>query len=273
MQKQGDADGPGRLPRPESASDLHSAAGEEPAVGSASPVEVALAGGSPLRVGWFSFYFADQRWEWSAQVEQMHGYRPGLVTPTTELVLAHKHPDDAAHVAATLAEIHQSNGTLSTRHRIIDVGGRVHDVVVISERLQDRGGAVIGTHGFYVDVTPSGEACDDEVSAVVAQIAEHRAAIEQTKGMLMLIYRIPADTAFELLKWRSQATNVKLRALARQLPPDFLTLQYGESLPSRTTYDRRLLTAHGMIARSTVPAVPASPSRAVPSESPTRNRR
>jgi ANTAR domain/PAS fold len=268
MQTQGDADGPGPPPRPESAGMLHPVAGEQPAFGGASPVEVALAGGSPLRVGWFGFYFADQRWEWSTQVEQMHGYRPGSVTPTTELVLAHKHPDDAAHVAATLAGIRQSNGTLSTRHRIIDVGGRVHDVVVISERLQDRGGAVIGTHGFYVDVTPSDEACDEEVSAVVAQIAEHRAAIEQTKGMLMLIYRIPADTAFELLKWRSQATNVKLRALAQQLSADFLTLQYGETLPSRTTYDRLLMTAHHRLVTT---AVAASPSRAAASESPTRN--
>jgi hypothetical protein len=127
-------------------------------------------------------------------------------------------------------------------------------VVVISERLQDRGGAVIGTHGFYVDVTLSEEACDEEVSAVVAQIAEHRAAIEQTKGMLMLIYRIRADTAFELLKWRSQATNVKLRALAQQLSADFLMLQYGENLPSRTTYDRLLLTAHRRIVPGAVPA-------------------
>jgi hypothetical protein len=270
MEIQGDANGPGPPPRPNSAGNLHPAAAEELALGGASPVEVALAGGSPLRVGWFSFYFADQRWEWSTQVEQMHGYRPGSVTPTTELVLAHKHPGDAAHVAATLAEISKSNGTLSTRHRIIDVGGRVHDVVVISERLQDHGGAVIGTHGFYVDVTPSGEARDEEVSAAVAQIAEHRAAIEQTKGMLMLIYRIPADTAFELLEWRSQATNVKLRALAQQLSADFLTLQYGESPPSRTTYDRLLLTAHRRIARSTVSA---GPSRVVQSESPTRNPR
>src|SRR5258708_5919191 len=254
MQTQDDADGPGPPPGPESAGNLHATAAEEPALGGASPVEVALAGGSPLRVGWFRYYFADQRWEWSAQVEQIHGYRPGSVTPTTELVLAHTHPDHAAHVAATLEQIRRSNGTLSTRHRIIDVGGRVHDVVVISERLADRGGAVIGTHGFYVDVTPSEEACDEEISAAVAQIAEHRAAIEQTKGMLMLIYRIPADTAFELLKRRSQATNVKLRALAQQLSADFLALQYGESLPSRTTYDRLVLTAHRRIVPGTVAA-------------------
>ena len=30
----------------------------------------------------------------------------------------------------------------------------------------------------------------------------------------MLVYRVDADAAFELLKWRSQETNVKLRILA-----------------------------------------------------------
>src|ERR1700749_750097 len=56
-------------------------------------VHEALATGGPHRVGWFRFYFDDDRWEWSPQVEKMHGYLPGSVTPTTEMVLAHKHPD------------------------------------------------------------------------------------------------------------------------------------------------------------------------------------
>jgi ANTAR domain len=64
------------------------------------------------------------------------------------------------------------------------------------------------------------------------------------KGMLMLIYRINADSAFELLKWRSQETNTKLRVLAEQIAKDFLALSYDEVLPARAVYDRLLLTAH-----------------------------
>ncbi len=45
-------------------------------------------------------------------------------------------------------------------------------------------------------------------NAAVAQIAENRATIEQAKGMLMLIYNIPADRAFDILRWRSQHTNI-----------------------------------------------------------------
>ena len=82
------------------------------------------------------------------------------------------------------------------------------------------------------------------VSAAVAEIAENRAAIEQVKGMLMLVYRVDADAAFELLKWRSQETNVKLRMLAEQLLADFAGLTYEETMPPRTIFDHLLLTAH-----------------------------
>jgi hypothetical protein len=219
----------------------------------ATPVEQALAGGVPQRVGSFRFYFTDQRWEWSPQVERMHGYEPGTANPTTEMVLSHKHPDDYRQVAATLDEIRRTAQAFSTRHRIVDVQGNVHHVVVVADRLFDNDGAVVGTHGFYVDVTPSAhEAHQDQqekVTEAVAEITESRAAIEQVKGMLMVIYRIGADSAFDLLRWRSQDANVKLRALAEQLSADFLGLAYSESLPPRETYDSLLLTAHLRIGK------------------------
>jgi PAS domain S-box-containing protein len=213
--------------------------------GGQTPAEHALAGGEPQRVGWFRFYFADEHWEWSPQVERMHGYQPGTVQPTTDLVLSHKHPDDYGQVAATLEEIRRTASAFSTRHRIIDTHGEVHHVVVVGDQIYDDSGAVIGTHGFYVDVTPSmREAHEELVTEAVAEIAEARSGIEQAKGMLMLVYRISAESAFELLKWRSQETNVKLRALADQIANDFVSLEYDEVLPARGVYDRLLLTAH-----------------------------
>jgi fructose-specific component phosphotransferase system IIB-like protein len=210
-----------------------------------TPVERALAGGDPQRVGWFRFYFADERWEWSPQVERMHGYEPGTVHPTTDLVLSHKHPDDYGQVAATLEEIQRTAGVFSTRHRIVDTRGEIHHVVVVGDQIFDDAREVIGTHGFYVDVTPSMRGAHDEsVTEAVAEIAEARSGIEQTKGMLMLIYRINADSAFELLRWRSQETNTKVRALAEQIAKEFLQLSYEEVLPVRAVYDRLLLTAH-----------------------------
>lgn len=175
----------------------------------------------------------------------MHGYEPGEVEPTTDIVLSHKHPDDYHKVAATLEEIRRTSAAFSTRHRIVDKQGRTHHVVVVGDRLYDEAGSVVGTHGFYVDVTPLLEQTrQDTVTEALAEIAENRAAIEQAKGMLMLVYQIDPDTAFELLKWRSQEANVKLRVLAEQIVADFVAQSSGDRLPPRTEFDRLLVTAH-----------------------------
>ena len=218
---------------------------EQPSGGdSKESIGETFAAGGPQRVGWFRYYFDDDRWEWSPQVEKMHGYLPGSVTPTTDMVLSHKHPDDYRQIADTLSLIRQTRQAFSTRHRIIDVEGRLHHVVVVGDLLHDDDGAVIGTHGYYIDISPSERARQDQVTAEVTRIAENRSAIEQTKGMLMVIYGIDEPTAFELLKWRSQETNVKLRLLAEQVAADFLFLSGSETLPPRSAFDNLLLTAH-----------------------------
>ena len=110
----------------------------------------ALAWGAPERVGWFRYFFDDERWEWSPQVAKMHGYPPGTVTPTTDVVLSHKHPDDYRQIADTLALIRQTRQAFSSRHRIRDIHGAVHHVVVVGDQLRNGNGRVIGSHGFYI---------------------------------------------------------------------------------------------------------------------------
>jgi PAS domain S-box-containing protein len=210
-----------------------------------APLEEVFASGVPHRVGWYRFYFSDERWEWSPEVEQIHGYEPGTANPTTALVLSHKHPDDYEHVAATLEEIRRTHKPFSTRHRIITVQGIPREVVVIGERLHDNAGELIGTQGFYIDVTPAEGERQANITEAVAEIADHRGPIEQAKGVLMYVYRVDANAAFDVLKWRSQETNTKLRALAEQLLDDLRTLRPDdESLPSRVAFDRLLLTTH-----------------------------
>ncbi len=198
--------------------------------------------------GWFRFHFADDRWEWSPEVEILHGYRPGTVTPTTELVLAHKHPEDREQIAHRLTEIRDNHQAFSSRHRIIANDGSVRHVIVVADTLADDTGAAIGTQGFYIDVTPTEHSARERMSAAIAEIAENRAVIEQAKGMLMVVYGITADAAFDLLRWRSQDANVKLRRLAEQVVSDFVGLVQREESPTRAAYDNLLLTADRRIA-------------------------
>jgi PAS domain S-box-containing protein len=211
-----------------------------------TPVEQALAGGIPHRIGWYRFFFADERWEWSPEVEMMHGYEPGTARPTTQVVLGHKHPEDRERVAATLGQILVTHRAFCTRHRIITVAGEIREVLVVSQPIKDER-EVVGTQGFYIDVSPGRE---ELITEAVAEITDQRAIIEQVKGVLCVVYRIDADAAFALLRWRSQETNVKLRALAEQLMTDFMCVGGGHQLPEREAFDNLLMTAHLRIARS-----------------------
>lgn len=212
--------------------------------GQTAAVEQALAGGTPQRAGWFRFYFEDQRWEWSDSVYRMHGYEPGAVSPTTELVIAHKHPADRNQVAATINDMVEHRQAFSTRHRIVDTRGNTHEVVVVGDQFCDSNGDVIGTHGFYVDVTTTrSPKREEKISEQVAEIAERRGAIDRTKGMLMLVYGVDELAAFNLLKSLSQVHNMKLGVLAEQIARDFTEVG-NEVITSRSRFDQRLLSAH-----------------------------
>lgn len=58
----------------------------------------------------------------------------------------------------------------------------------------------------------------------LTDVVADRAVIEQAKGMLMMSYNIDAEQAFDLLKSRSAATNIRLRTLARYVTEEFPTL-------------------------------------------------
>ena len=200
--------------------------------------EVGVA--SETRVGAFRFYFDDQRWEWSERVQRMHGYQPGAVTPTTELMLSHKHPEDRDQIAHTLDTIRRTGQPLSSRHRIIDTSGKERSVIVVGEGLHDEHGRVVGTQGFYIDTTPDEPEQQDQITAQLAVIAENRAVIEQAKGVLMAAYGIEPNRAFEILVWRSQETNVRLRELASRF---IAAISASHLSPeSRSHVDHTLLT-------------------------------
>ncbi|MCV7039311.1 antitermination regulator [Mycolicibacterium moriokaense] len=211
--RHGAPDVDGRRGRSSTSTDGDSAArGSSGSIDDVNQVDASVGTAEPESIGRFRFYIDGQRWEWSKNVARLHGYEPGSVTPTTELVLSHKHPEDREKVAAVLDKMVHGE-PFSSRHRIVDANGRTRWVIVIGERMLGEAGEVIGTSGFYVDYTDS---MQTDVSAAVSKVAEARAEIEQAKGLLMAAYGISADRAFDILVWRSQETNIKVRELARR---------------------------------------------------------
>nr|WP_280354187.1 PAS and ANTAR domain-containing protein [Nocardia otitidiscaviarum] len=213
-------------------------------------MERVIGGGHAQNVGYFRFWFEGQRWEWSDEVAAMHGYAPGAVVPTTELLLRHKHPEDRAHVASAIARAVENREPFSSRHRVVGVDGVERHVIVVGDYMVDDEDAVVGSSGYYVDVTGTlaeqrREALDD----TLPELYRARAVIEQAKGALMLVYGINADQAFRVLTWRSQETNTKLRTLAQRLVAD-VTEMGGAAVELRTGFDHLLLTAHERVEES-----------------------
>lgn len=179
----------------------------------------------------------------------MYGYEPGSVQPTTKLLLSHKHPDDRAHVQEILDYALQSAGSFSSRHRFVDTKGRVHDALVVADRMLDDAGAVVGSAGYYIDLTTTFDETRQEVlDSALPDLFDNRAAIEQAKGVLMFVYRVSAEQAFRVLQWRSQETNVKLRSLARQLLADMMVLEPPTAV-LQSEFDHLLLTVHERIGQ------------------------
>lgn len=74
--------------------------------------------------------------------------------------------------------------------------------------------------------------------------------IEQAKGMLMFVYGIDDDAAFDLLRTQSQTHNVKLRLIAEQVLKDLIELSRMNGPARRLAFDGLLTTAHHRIAHS-----------------------
>lgn len=198
-------------------------------------IDEVIGPGQPQRIGRFKFFLDGRRWEWSDAVARMHGYEPGTVVPTTQLLLQHKHPEDRDRIAAVLERVMRGE-PFSSRHRIIDTAGRTHCVVVVGDVMRDETGAVIGTTGFYIDVT---ESLQSDIKTALSDAAASRAQIEQAKGVLMAIYGITAERAFDILVWRSQETNIKVRELAAR----FLAAISGKASTDTLSHvDHALLT-------------------------------
>lgn len=72
-----------------------------------------------------------------------------------------------------------------------------------------------------IDAAPNADSLTQEhqqrVTTAVEDFVRNRATIEQAKGILILVYGIDAEDAFDVLRRHSQAHNVKLRLVAEQV--------------------------------------------------------
>jgi ANTAR domain-containing protein/PAS domain-containing protein len=177
-----------------------------------------LKAGEECPAGTFLLDLASGRFEWSEEVFHIHGYAPGEVVPTLELLMAHKHPQDRAPIRRMIAELSSNGGQRAIFHRLIDSKGQERRVFTAAEACLDDSGNVTALRGFTVDLsrTVAMETRHAAAEAIRATYAS-REVIEQAKGIIMGFQGVTADQAFRVLATRSQHTNVKLATVAVQL--------------------------------------------------------
>jgi len=180
---------------------------------------VAASPGGPAEpVGQYTYHVGTDTWTWTDEVYEIHGRTPQQIAPSIQLLLDHKHPEDEGHAAEVIAKAQLDGEPFSCYHRIIDAHGDTRNVVVAGEGVLDEAGHVVELRGFFIDLTQdiADQAAETAKEAVVAS-AEHRAAIEQAKGALMITYGLDKRAAFALLRWWSMSRNIKLHELAERL--------------------------------------------------------
>lgn len=190
----------------------------------------------PGSTGTFHFSRDTGTWTWSEQVYAIYGFAPGAVVPTTELILAHQHPEDRAAVEQVLTEAIETGTPHTLCNRIRDARGTTRQVVMVGAGDFADGGELEGIRGFFVDLTEAvRRTTAREVDEAMELMAQSRPVIEQAKGALMISYGLDADRAFQLLRSYSQRANVKLRDVARNVVEALVDRDL--PLGSRATWD------------------------------------
>lgn len=160
-------------------------------------------------------------WWCSPEMLALHGL-PACDEPlATEEYLRYQHAEDRIRILEALARACVAGRPFALETRIRRADGRDRTVVLVGEPQWDATGEVTRIEGICVDITEGRSQCaGDRASALEAEVEQmraamaSRAAIEQAKGMLMLLTNCGDQVAFDLLAHISSHTHRKLRDVA-----------------------------------------------------------
>jgi hypothetical protein len=172
--------------------------------------------------GRYRYDLRTDQWWWSPQVFALHGLAPGSVLPGVSLLLAGVHPEDRTRVRDALTDACGAGIPFALEHRVVRADGEVRTAVLVGELETTPDDGVTALSGLVVDLTdgrvPSRP--DAQVQALESEIEQlrtamaSRAAIEQAKGVLMLLMGCGDGVAFDLLAHISSHTHRKVRDIA-----------------------------------------------------------
>jgi len=161
-------------------------------------------------------------WWWSPEMFALHGLPVASSPPCTEEYLRCQHAEDRTRVLEAIAHACADGRAFALEIRIVRADAPDRAVVLVGEPQRDATGEVAAVEGICVDITecrPPGSdverarALEAEVGQMRAAMAS-RAAIEQAKGIIMLLTSCGDQVAFDLLAHISSHTHRKVRDVA-----------------------------------------------------------
>jgi ANTAR domain/PAS fold len=164
-------------------------------------------------------------WWWSPEMFTVQGLPEAALEASTELLLQHVHAEDRVGMLTAITRACTAAHPFIIRARLLRSDGGQRAVVVVGEPETDPNGAVAAVRGTVIDLTDSPEPgkAPDRTAALEAEVGQmraamaSRAAIEQAKGILMLLTSCSDQVAFDLLAHISSHTHRKVRDVAQVL--------------------------------------------------------
>ncbi len=172
-------------------------------------------------VGRYRYDHRSDSWWWSPEMFALHGLATEVRQPATDEYLRYQHAEDRPRILEAIAPSCTDGRAFTLETRIVRADGQDRAVVLVGEPQRDAAGEVTAVEGMCVDITEcrSGPALD-RTRALEAEVAQmraamaSRAAIEQAKGILMLLTSCGEQVAFDLLAHISSHTHRKVRDIA-----------------------------------------------------------
>jgi hypothetical protein len=151
----------------------------------------------------------------------LYGLPATSAQPTGEECLRYRDAD-RIRILEAIARACTDGRAFALESRILRADGADRAVILVGEPQRDASGEVSAVEGMCIDITecrPPGsdveraQALEAEVGQLRAAMAS-RAAIEQAKGILMLLTSCGDQVAFDLLAHISSHTHRKVRDVA-----------------------------------------------------------
>ncbi|GIG29690.1 ANTAR domain-containing protein [Cellulomonas marina] len=192
--------------------------------------------GDTLRAGAFRLDRTAQRWTWSDAVYLIHGFAPGEVVPTTDLVLAHVEPAARDVLAQRFAAGAPFEPFVSV-HALRDARSRERIVALLADRPgagpvagpdgATDGGRGVGTDGASDEDVVVGQLVDlteharrtaaDAAGRAIERAVAGTAVVDQAVGVLMAAAGLGPDEARRALEAWAASAGHELALAARAL--------------------------------------------------------